>query len=389
MSDNTHAETSPSQLDRIILCPGSVGLCRTVPKLPTSKYAEEGTLLHSYTEQVLEMWPEIPNIEYESLDHEAAVADSVNYLRQEIDFEEPGIARFQELKVRMKQFNEVYGTLDFASISPTALHVADFKYGRGIEVNVHDNSQMLAYLDGFLFFLEENFPELRKLAETVPWYMHIVQPRIENFQWEQVFQKDLNHFNALIDRTLRLANSNNPPFKPGEKQCKWCDASGVCRVRMDHVESLQLEALRAFADIQENRASIDQVQLILEKKKEVTDAFDAVEKYVFLELAKGGEVSRFKLVRGRSNRAWGPGVDFDKLTDEFPELNEQADKLLDTKLRGPAQVEKLLPAGKRKALEAYIVKPEGKLSVASVDSPKEAVVINDPEKAFAEFADIE
>lgn len=389
MSDNTHSETSPSQLDRIILCPGSVSLCRTVPKLPTSKYAEEGTLLHSYTEQVLEMWPEIPDIEYTSLDHEAAVADAINYLRQEIDFEEPGIVRFQELKVAMKQFEEVYGTLDFASISPTALHVADFKFGRGIEVDVHDNSQMLAYLDGFLNFLEVNFPELRELANSIPWYMHIVQPRIENFQWEQVFEKDLIQFNALIDRTLRLVHSSNPPFKPGEVQCRWCDAGGVCKYRMDYIEAMQLEALRAFADIQDNRASLDQIQDILEKKKDVTSAFDAIEKFIFLELAKGGEVPRFKLVRGRSNRTWGPGVDFDKLTSEFPTLDDQADKLLDSKLRGPAQVEKLLPAGERKALEAYIVKPEGKLSVASIDSPKEAVIVSDPATAFAEFADPE
>lgn len=382
-----HSNYSPSQLERIILCPGSVDLCLTVPKKPTSPYAAEGTLLHSYTQQVLEMWPEIPDLEYESLDHEAAVADSVNYLREQIDFDEPGLRRFQELKVRMAGHEEVYGTLDFAAISPTRLDIADFKFGRGIEVQALDNPQLLAYLDGFLYMLQTQFPDLYELAKTVPWYVHIVQPRIENYQWEQITPHDLKHFNALIDRTIRLANSPNPPFKPGEVQCRWCDAGGVCRVRLEQLQINKTEALRVFADIQNNRADLEEVQAILEEKKGVIDAFDAIEKYIFLECAKGGEVTRFKLVRGRSNRTWGPHVDFDTLTNDFPELDAVSDKLLDTKLRGPAQVEKLLSAARRKELEAYIIKPEGKLTLAHVSSPKEAVTPSNPEDAFKDFAD--
>lgn len=382
-----HSEYSPSQLDRIILCPGSVDLCRTVPKQPTSPFAAEGTLLHSYTQQVLEMWPEIPDLEYTSLDHEAAVIDAVNYLRTDIDFDEPGLRRFQELKVRMDMHEEVYGTLDFASISPTRLDIADFKFGRGIEVQAKDNPQLLAYMDGFLHMLKTQFPDLYDMAMTVPWYMHIVQPRIENYQCEEVMPQDLRRFNLLIDSTIRLATSPNPPFNPGEKQCRWCDAAGVCRVRLEQLQINKTAALAMYADIQNNRASLEEVQAILETKAEAINAYDAIEKYIFLECAKGGPITRFKLVRGRSNRAWAPNVNFDTLTAEFPELDEAADKLLDTKLRGPAQIEKLLPAARRKELEPFIVKPEGKLALAPIDSPKEAVVMSNPEEAFKDFAD--
>lgn len=384
-----HSEYSPSQLERIILCPGSVDLCRAVPKLPTSPYAAEGTLLHSYTQQILEMWPEIPDLDYGSFEHEAAVIDAVNYVRTHVDFDEPGLRRFQELKVRMEQFEDVYGTLDYASISPTRLDIADFKFGRGIEVGIHDNPQILAYLDGFLYMLKTKYPALHEMAMTVPWYVHIVQPRIENYQWEQVFPRDLRHFNALIDRTLRLANSVNPPFSPGEAQCRWCDAGGVCRVRMERVRANQLESLRAFAEVQNGQATLDEIQDILGCKQETLDAFKAIEQYIFLELAKGKEVPKFKLVRGRSNRTWASHVDFDTLTENFPELDEVSEKLLNVKLRGPAQVEKLLTSARRKELEQFIVKPEGKLTLAPIDSPKEAVVISDPATAFADFVDTE
>jgi hypothetical protein len=387
MSDNTHSEFSPSQLERIILCPGSIELCRTVPKRPSSSYAEEGALLHSYTQQTLEMWPEDSGIAYSNLDHEAAVLDAVSYLQTVINFNEPGLRRFQELRVRMHEHAEVYGTLDFASVSATRLDVADFKFGRGIEVSPVDNPQFLAYLDGFLNTLMEKMPDVYAHALTIPWYVHVVQPRIENYQMVEVFPTDLKRFNALIDRTIRVATSPNPPFHPGEAQCRWCDAGGVCRVRADQVRVNQIEALRVFADVQQNTASMEDIQAILARKDETIKAFAAMESHVFLELAKGNVVPGFKLVRGRSNRAWAPHVDFDLLTETFPELDEAADKLFDSKLRGPAQVEKLLTAKRRKDLEPFIVKPEGKITLAPIDSPKEAVTPSNPEEAFKDYAD--
>lgn len=387
MSNHQHSVFSPSQLERIILCPGSVELCKEVPKAPTTSYAEEGTLLHTYAEQTLEMWPENPDIAYMSLDHKEAVTDAVGYLLENIDFNEPGMVRFQELKVAMGAFEEVYGTLDFACISPSGLHVADFKFGRGVQVNAFGNSQMMAYLDGFLAMLKAQYPELYDMAQLVPWHVHIVQPRINNYQKERMFPRDLAEFNALIDRTIRLAKSPNAPIVCGTVQCRWCDAGGVCRTRLTQLEATAIAAISAHADLQDNKADMETVQKLLERQTEVSNAFKAISQFVFLELVKGGSVPRFKLVRGKSNRAWANGVDFDKLTEDFPELEEQSDMLLETKLRGPAQVEKLLTKDRRLELAKLITKPDGKLSIASIDDPKPAVTVSDPSTAFAELAD--
>ena len=55
MSTNTkHAKYSPSQLARIIACPGSVAMSEGIEQLPTSPYAAEGTMLHGFMEQYLD-----------------------------------------------------------------------------------------------------------------------------------------------------------------------------------------------------------------------------------------------------------------------------------------------------------------------------------------------
>ena len=42
-----------STAKRVINCPGSVALCQKVPPKPSSKYADEGTLLHNVMAEIL------------------------------------------------------------------------------------------------------------------------------------------------------------------------------------------------------------------------------------------------------------------------------------------------------------------------------------------------
>ena len=42
-----------STAKRVINCPGSVALCQQVPPKPSSKYADEGTLLHNVMAEIL------------------------------------------------------------------------------------------------------------------------------------------------------------------------------------------------------------------------------------------------------------------------------------------------------------------------------------------------
>lgn len=385
--DNKHSEYSPSQLERIIACPGSVQLCRTVPKPPTSAYAAEGTLLHDYAHQALENWEKGVVRFTDDLEHMSTVYDAVNYLHKEINFGTPRIRRFHELKVAMEEPDEIYGTLDFASVSPDRLDIADFKFGQGIKVHVEGNPQLLAYLAGFLNMIKVKYPKSFDKVMALPWFMHVVQPRLDHYDCVHVTPRELLEFQGLAAKTVRLANGTHPPVYPGEVQCRWCAAGAVCKVRLNEMYISQTEALKAFADMKENKADLEELQKVLETKTEMMQIFKAIEQHIFLELSKGTKVEKYKLVRGRSNRQWAPKVDFDTLLTSFPELEERAEDLLDTKLRGPAQIERLLTPDRRKDLEEFITKPLGKLSLAHVSSSKEAVDVTNPVEAFKDFID--
>ena len=97
-----HSEFSPSQLHRIISCPSSVQLYRELVQYkdgPSSSYAEEGTLLHSYMEKALHatdlsfipdaehrtvikaardyVWSQIPDKAYEGKGYDAGTDPSL------------------------------------------------------------------------------------------------------------------------------------------------------------------------------------------------------------------------------------------------------------------------------------------------------------------------
>ena len=48
-----HAKLSPSAASRWINCPGSVALCATLPKPPSTFYADEGTSAHALAEKCI------------------------------------------------------------------------------------------------------------------------------------------------------------------------------------------------------------------------------------------------------------------------------------------------------------------------------------------------
>ena len=49
-----------STAKRVINCPGSVALVQQMPERPSSKYADEGTLLHNVIAQILDSDTAVP-----------------------------------------------------------------------------------------------------------------------------------------------------------------------------------------------------------------------------------------------------------------------------------------------------------------------------------------
>ena len=86
------------------------------------------------------------------------------------------IFEFQEDKVGLTHFDlpDVWGTKDYSIESKRILHVVDWKFGKGIPVYAEQNDQGNAYALGTV-----KTPE--RLAEFDEIWVHIVQPRINNY----------------------------------------------------------------------------------------------------------------------------------------------------------------------------------------------------------------
>ena len=137
-----HAKFSPSKMDTILSCPGSITMedaMREQGKLPpASEYAKHGTMLHSYTHESLVKGTE-ENLKDLEIDDRDAVLDCLNYysiLRK--SFGHDNVTERYESLVTLKQWGlpEVWGTVDVLLKDNVTqhLHVIDWKFGSGVWV---------------------------------------------------------------------------------------------------------------------------------------------------------------------------------------------------------------------------------------------------------------
>ena len=165
-----HSLFSPSQLTRIIKCPGSVSATREAVK-ETTTYAEEGTKLHAVVEWCLDMNEmkvsqetiEKYKLEPEHIEAIQDVLDWVIALRMkyagqgsfEIIEHRVTLAPYS-VKTKCDYLSEVHGTLDFSFAAPSSgeLYIVDWKFGKGVEV-FPDTAQLKAYALGHLATLKD------------------------------------------------------------------------------------------------------------------------------------------------------------------------------------------------------------------------------------------
>ena len=377
-----HARYSPSQLPRIIDCPGSVRLSDHVPPQPSTDYAIEGTLLHEITAECIERRPDydLNSVSWEKPEHKFLVAECLGNL-------DGLLAKFvtfdmiNETRVYMKDI-DVNGTLDVGIFGTKAngepeIHIVDFKFGGGVPVSPTDNAQLMAYLDGFCASIGFNY----ELNRDVPMFVWIYQPRMDFFDCERVFAEELIYFRRRVEKTIRLAESHNPPLRPGIEQCRWCAAGGACKARISEAVKDMNDIMAAVADPinwEDQLESVENLAKILQLKNKVEQALESTKAYLFSLLRNGKKVPGYKLVVGRNSRTWAAGVDAFSLNEQFPELDTT--DLVTAELRSPAQVEKMLvadkemsKADKKKALAELIISTPGAPTMALESSAKAAL----------------
>lgn len=339
-----HSKFSPSKLDRIIQCPGSVRLTENIQEI-SSASAEEGTRKHELVEKLIN----------QEISHLEVLDEDVLYCYQVYsDLTKPGDNPKAEEQVSLSSLalEDVTGTADVVSDKVCI----DWKFGY-IPVDI-STSQLKAYCLGAM---------LKRGLSSITGY--IVQPKlVEPISFVKYSRVELE---AWVQDILQPALEAGDALKAGE-HCKWCGVRHTCSVRFE----LNLKKAKAiYSQYVEDEAFKDiplkDLVMLYDLGLSLHVYIADIGKYLFIQLQQGKEVKNKKLVKGRAIRKWKD----ERETIEYLEsIGVPLEDVSQLKILGPAKVEKMVTD--RKALEAYIFKPKGKLKMADESDPRDEVSQN-------------
>jgi len=390
-----HAAFAPSSAERFFACPGSIRLSVGIPR-SSSFYADEGTAAHSLAAKCL-----------------TEGAEPLSYLGETIDVDNSSFTVNEEMANAVGEFTtlvrhyvksgyqlHIEVRLDLGHLSPDQwgtgdailyckkkrhLVIVDFKYGKGVEVQVENNPQLLAYASG----AAKQFGSIKGLLLVV------CQPRImreKTTSWWEVPLERLAEYEDEFREAVMVASRPDAPLNPGEVQCRFCPATGVCPALRDKARAVALvEFGEVFIVDSKGQArlptpaelTLEQLDVILREASLLDHWIAEVRKYALARAIEHGEIPpSFKLVHKTTHRKW---ADEDKAARAVTMMyNVTPDDIYTRKLLSPVQMEKLVGKAAAKPLAPYIVHPTGDVTMAPISDKREPVKIS----ARVEFKDI-
>jgi hypothetical protein len=372
--ERAHALLSASSAYRWLTCTPSARLEDNYKEdAETSTYAAEGTLAHELSEVELRYAldllsledyvakkNEIAKSEYYGAEMIEEVDKYVGYVLdvwKEAKAADPLAEIFIEDRLDLTPWvPEGFGTNDVVIISASTLSVIDLKYGKGVRVKAEENPQLKLYGLGALDKHGFNYA-----IDLVTLTIH--QPRLNSVSTATVNAEDLEAWGLEeVAPRAALAFLGMGDFVPGN-HCHFCKAATRCRALAE--ENLKLAAYD-FAEPEE--LSDEELIAIYEKLDFFTKWANKLSAYVQAEALAGKSWPGFKLVEGRSVR---------QITDEAAAAKAleaagfTSDKFTNVKLKGLTDLTKLLGKVEFEAvLGPYIIKPQGKPTLAPADDPR-------------------
>jgi hypothetical protein len=245
------------------------------------------------------------------------------------------------------------GTCDLAICQPGILDITDWKYGRGVQVFVERNSQLLLYAWGFFNEYDEkyDFQIIR---------LRIAQPRLNHWDESEITREELIEWAAWAKERAHAAWKRNADRSPSPKACQWCkvrvDCPALEAVRQaladqsfdaidEPVTEAQMKAIVA-AGSPPPRQLPDPVTMPTEQLAQIQRYRKLMEKWfaqgaeeLITRALQGEQLSDWKIVEGRSRRRWR---DEELAGEKLGLLGLGDDEIHERKLVSPAKAEKLL-----------------------------------------------
>lgn len=361
MAEKTlHSPIGASSYARVKACPASVRLSEGITKA-SSKYAEEGTEAHEVAAHYLEST--FNGIPLKVFDNEEMVECATEYADLIVEDAQGDCELRIEHAFDLSEIHPgLYGTADAVLYTKedNLLRVYDYKYGKGIPVDVVDaygnpNSQLTYYALGALYTSKYKVDEVELV---------IVQPRCEHpdgkvrrFRFDVL---DILAFKTeLLETAQKTTDSNQQPI-PGV-HCRFCPASGIC-------PALKNKALAIAQNVFEPTTSYNPEKLgeTLQKLDQVEAWIEAVRSFAYSEAKQGRIPPGFKLVAKRATRKW---IDETQAINTLQNNLRFGGEIYETKLKSVSQMEKLLSKDQKlKISECVIAVSSGDVLVPDSDS---------------------
>ncbi len=403
--EESHSTFSPSGSGRWIYCPGSIPLEAKLEIQPgSSVHAREGTAAHELAALCLRQGEPARKFLGVKIMEFTVNPEMANAVQVYLDY----VSQFRSFESRIMieqkldlSFIEPHmkGTADYACENPEEVDIVDYKHGKGVPVEAHDdnedgeggpNSQLGLYA---IAVLREIFQRRGTLDHIKRVGLHIVQPRCPHPDGPVrefiTSVEELRELATKVKEAIADAKSDKPSFRAGIKQCKWCPAAGVCKTLAEYnMETAQLEfsALRKPATSlppHPNMFDDKQIRTLLKRFPIFEAWMKAVGTYALDRHRTKRKIPGMKLVRGRANRIFH---DRDGAALIAMEFGFTGDDLFTSKFKTPAQLEQLVGGKFKSNLEPFITKPLGKIVLADESDPRPAAdPADDAARDFAEF----
>lgn len=372
----SHAKLSPSSSERWIKCPGSVRLSdvalaegRIKPAGETA-FSREGSIAHALADQVLTNGGDAFEYEGKQLpdypDH-TIERDMCTHVQAYVDFVKlEASGKNCELRVEQRvEFTDWvpdgYGTSDAVIIGPNKITCIDLKYGKGVKVDAFENTQAILYALGAWQGLKKSERKGIKAVRMV-----IYQPRLDHVDEWEIDTDSLLRWGERIAQAAEEAQLDDARIVAGDGQCRWCPVAPICKANYELLHKVVGDDFDNLTPA--NLLSDDDLRKALDAKASIVAWLSAVEDHVKAHLESGQAFPGFKLVRGRSVRAW---KDEGEAADTLEMLLDDA--AYERKLLTPAKAEKVLGKKLSAGIQELIVKPEGKPTLVPESDPRQSV----------------
>lgn len=352
-----------STAKRVIACPGSVALCAAMPPKPSSKYADEGTLLHNVMDIILStgQTPEsCMGMKYGDIKlTDELINEKVYPALRALDEIDPNkeMEYATETRVGFGDFlPDVFGSTDLLGRIGRRAFILDWKFGSGVAVDAEENDQLMFYAAAAM-----RTPEVQWVFDDCDEIECIIVQPPSVKRWVTTTQR-IKEFETDLKAAVKIAAKPDAPLFAGE-HCRWCAAKPTCPMMTGAVE----RALHAQIDI----LNVAQIADYLKKADTLEQWIADLRGLAHQVLEVGKPIPGYKLVAKRAMRQW---IDEDQALVAMMNEGLSEDELLVSKVISPAQAEKVLKKhGKQLPADQVVAVSSGSTMVEDSD-PRPAVL---------------